>query len=117
MRNCRRCVSEWKYRRRIEKGSVGRRGNPELTPGAAACIEAFALFGLCDAPHQIYPPAIAVVKGLLASGCDPFRITEPERPAKSYRGMHEQHDNRQWAHPTHICAGTGLTPTHICART
>jgi hypothetical protein len=25
------------------------------------------------------------------------------------------HLHRDWAHPCHICAGTGLTPAHICA--
>jgi hypothetical protein len=28
-----------------------------------------------------------------------------------------QYLRRDWAHPTHICAGTGFTRTHICAGT
>ncbi len=32
----------------------------------------------------------------------------PPRPATS---------DRDWAHPTHICSGTGLTPAHICSGT
>jgi hypothetical protein len=27
------------------------------------------------------------------------------------------HLHQDWAHPAHICAGTGLTPTHICTGT
>ncbi len=27
------------------------------------------------------------------------------------------HLRRDWAHPAHICAGTGPTPAHICAGT
>ena len=28
-----------------------------------------------------------------------------------------RHLRRHWAHPCHICAGTGLTPAYICAGT
>jgi hypothetical protein len=32
-------------------------------------------------------------------------------------GPPRPHLHRDWAHPVHICAGTGLAPAHICAGT
>ena len=32
-------------------------------------------------------------------------------------GSPRPHLHRDWAHPSHICTGTGLTPAHICTGT
>ena len=39
----------------------------------------------------------------------------PTRPA--VHRHHRPHLHRDWAHPCHICTGTGLTPVHICTGT
>ena len=33
------------------------------------------------------------------------------------RAKQSLHLRRDWAHPCHVCAGTGPTPCHICAGT
>jgi hypothetical protein len=38
------------------------------------------------------------------------------RPPLGGLGAPLPHLHRDWAHPRHICTGTGLTPTHMCTR-
>ena len=39
------------------------------------------------------------------------------RPVPLPDGPPRPHLHRDWAHPAHICTGTGLTPAHICTGT
>ena len=50
----------------------------------------------------------------LAQSCDAPPLGELGACAE---GADEPRLHRGWAHPAHICAGTGPTPAHICTGT
>jgi hypothetical protein len=55
--------------------------------------------------YQIYQPSLLGELSAMAA--------VPPIPCPSFR----PHLRRDWAHPAHICAGTGLTPAHISTGT
>ena len=127
----------WQTRQSDASSGNCNKGAENCNKGADNCIKGTADRNKCSAERNTTVPTCAPLKSSQklkqkladetkhgAAAVPPHRQASkrslrrdrgPPLPHRTGTGLAPATSHRDWAHPCHICAGTGLTPTHIGA--